>query len=78
MVAAALLAGLVPEARDQTEAIRSGNADLLSPENVQHQNSLQVQQASRFIISSSTDFTVAREMIRRNPSLKEPPGFKMS
>jgi hypothetical protein len=75
MVAAALLAGVAPEARDQAEAIRTGRADQLTPENVGHQNSLQVQHASRFVISSTNDFTVAREVIKRNPSFKEPPGY---
>ena len=44
-------------------------------ENVEHQNSVQVQHASRLVISSVKDFTVAREMIRRNPKLKELPGI---
>lgn len=78
MVAVALLAGIAPEARDQAEAMRSGRADQLAPENVEQQNSLQVQHASRFVISATNDFTVAREMIKRNPSLKEPPGYKVS
>jgi len=34
--------------------------------------------AARFVISSTNDFTLAREMIKRNPSLKEPPGYKLS
>ena len=71
----ALFAGLAPEALDQVEAMRAGSADLLAPENVEHQNSVQVQHASRFVISSVKDFTVAREMIRRNPKLKELPGY---
>jgi hypothetical protein len=78
MVARVLLAGVAPEARDQAEAMRTGRADQLAPENVQHQNSLQVQHASRFVISSTNDFTVARDMIKGNPSLKEPPGYKVS
>jgi len=78
MVAMALLAGVAPEARAQAEAMRTGRADQLAPENVEHQNSLQVQYASRFVISSTNDFTVAREMIKRNPSLKQPPGYKVS
>jgi uncharacterized protein DUF4238 len=78
MLATALLGGLVPEARDQAEAMCTGNVDLLKPENVQHQNSLQVQQASRFIISANGDFSLVKEMIRKNPSLKEPPGYKVS
>ncbi len=78
MVTMALLAGVAPEARDQAEAMRTGRADQLAPENVEHQNCLQVQHASRFVISPTNDFTVAREMIKRNPSLKEPPGYKVS
>ncbi len=78
MVAMALLAGVAPEARAQAEAMRTGRADQFAPENVEHQNSLQVQHASRFVISSTNDFTVAREMIKRNPNLKEPPGYKVS
>ena len=78
MVAMALLAGVAPEARDQSEAMRTGRADQLAPENVEHQNSLQVQHASRFIISSTNDFTVARETIKRNPSFKDPPGYTVS
>lgn len=78
VVAMALLAAVAPEARDQAEAMRTGRVDHLAPENVEHQNSLQVQQASRFVISSTNDFTLAREMIKRNPSLKEPPGYTVS
>jgi Protein of unknown function (DUF4238) len=78
MMAMALLASVDPEARDQAEALRTGRADQLAPENVEHQNSLQVQCASRFVISSTNDFTMAREMIKRNPSLTEPPGYKVS
>ena len=74
-VAMALLAGVAPEARGQAEAMRTGRADQLAPENVEHQNSLQVQHASRFVISSTKDFAVAREMIKRNPTLKELPGY---
>jgi hypothetical protein len=78
MVAAALLAGVAPESRDQAEAMRTGRADQLALENVEHQNSLQVQHASRFVISATNDFTVVRKLIKRNTSLKEPPGFKGS
>jgi hypothetical protein len=59
----------------QAEVIETGNPDPLDPENVDHQNSLQVQYASRFVISPTDDFDLAREMIRRNPRLKDPPGF---
>jgi hypothetical protein len=58
--------------------MRTGRGDQLAPQNVEHQNSLQVQHASRFVISSTNDFTVAREMIERNPSFREPPGYTVS
>jgi len=77
-VAMALLDGVAPEARDQAEAMRAGRADQLTQENVEHQNSLQVQHASRFVISPTSDFTVAREMIKRNPRLRDLPGYKVS
>jgi hypothetical protein len=57
------------------EAIATGNPDLLLPENVEHLNSLQVQYSSRFVISGTDDFELAKLMIGKNPRLKEPPGF---
>jgi len=59
----------------QARVVETGEPDLLLPENVDHQNSLQVQYASRFIISPTNDFRLAQEMIKRTPQLKEPPGF---
>ncbi len=61
--------------KQRAEAVRAGTPDLLLPENVTHQNSLQVQYASNYIISSVDDFSRARLMIQKNPRLKEPPGF---
>lgn len=75
VVAMGLLNGIAPEARDQADALRSGSADKLTPENVKHQNSLQVEHASRFVISSTNEFTLARDMIKRNPKLRELPGY---
>jgi hypothetical protein len=62
----------------QAEAIEKGTPDLVPPESVDHQNSLQVQYASRFVISATDAFEIAKEMIRRNPKGKEPPGFVVS
>lgn len=62
----------------QAEVIENGTPDLLAPENVDHQNSLQVQSASRFVISPTDNFDLAREMIRLHPGLKEPPGYVVS
>ncbi len=56
-------------------AVRTGSPDMLFPENVTRQNSLQVQYSSNFVISSDNDFSLAREMIQKNPRLKEPPGY---
>lgn len=33
---------------------------------------------SRFVISATADFGLAKEMVRRNATLKEPPGFIVS
>jgi len=62
----------------QAEVIEKGTPDLLLPESVDHQNSLLVQYASRFIMSATAVFDIAKEMIRRNPKVKEPPGFVVS
>ena len=62
----------------QADVIENGTPDLLAPENVDHQNSLQVQYASRFVISPTDNFDLAREMIRLQPGLKEPPGYVVS
>jgi hypothetical protein len=62
----------------QAEVIEKGTPDLLPPESVDHQNSLQVQYASRFVMSATDVFEIAKEMIQRNPKIKEPPGFVLS
>jgi hypothetical protein len=59
-------------------AARTGSPYMLLPENVKDQNSLQVQCSSTFVISSVDDFSLARQMIEKNPGLKEPPGFTVS
>jgi len=60
-----------------SKAVRTGSPDLLLPENVKHQNSLQVKYSSTFVISSVSDFSLARLMIEKNPQLKESPGYKV-
>lgn len=57
------------------EVIDKGIPDPIPPESVDHQNALQVQYASRFVIAPEDDFDLIREMIGRNPRLKELPGF---
>ncbi len=59
----------------QAEVIEKGIPDLLLPENVDHQNSLQMQYASRFVIGPEDNFDLAKIMLEKNPKLKEPPGF---
>jgi len=56
-------------------AIDTGTPDPLFAENVNHINSLQVQYASPFIMSSIDDFALAKLMIAKNLRLEEPPGF---
>lgn len=58
------------------KAIDSGTPLELQPENVEHLNSLQVINASRFVIASSNDFLLVKEMISDHPDLQGPPGFK--
>jgi len=58
-------------------AARTGSPNMLLPANVTHQNSLQVQYSSTFVISSVNDFSLARQMIQKNPRLKEPPGYQV-
>jgi hypothetical protein len=60
-------------ARKVVDAIRTGDPDLILPENVDHENSLQVIFASRFVMSAADDFDLAKEMIRERPHLKQPP-----
>lgn len=62
----------VGELRRLAQAIETGTETLL-PENVEHQNSLQVLYSSRFVFSSSDDFTLATSMLAHNSNLKGPP-----
>ncbi len=55
------------------QAVASGDPDPLLPENVTHQNSLQVLYSSRFVFSSNGDFELVKSMITANPQLKCPP-----
>lgn len=53
--------------------IKTGKPDSLHPENVTHQNSLQVLYSSRFIYSATNDFELVKSMITENPQIKHPP-----
>ncbi|GAC20702.1 DUF4238 domain-containing protein [Paraglaciecola arctica] len=45
----------------------------MTPENVEFNNSLQVQQSSRFVYSPTKNFTIVEEMITEFPDLQSPP-----
>ena len=49
----------------------------INEQNVVFRNSLQVMSSSRFIFSSTDNFELAREMIKDNPDLRNPPQVKM-
>lgn len=63
--------GLLNDAHNILNAAFTGSARQLKPENVEHLNSLQVGSASRFIYSSTNDFSLVQDMIQKEPSLKE-------
>ena len=46
------------------------------PENVEHLNSLQVVNAERFIFSTSSDFSLAQDMVREHPELSKGSGMR--
>lgn len=54
-------------------AIRKGNAMSSAPENVLNHNSLQVQQAERFVFCRTPDFTLVEEMIADEPRFRVGP-----
>jgi hypothetical protein len=62
----------VGELRRLARAIETG-AETLLPENVEHQNSLQVLYSSRFLFCSRDDFALASSMIIQSPKLKGSP-----
>lgn len=53
-------------------AIREGCPIKLEAENVIHQNSLQIVNASRFLYSEKNEFELVEDMIKTNPALKHP------
>ena len=54
------------------DAIDSRKPLVIEPENVVHLNSLQVADATRFLFSSTGDFSLADEMLNANPELANP------
>jgi hypothetical protein len=64
--------GFLNDAKNILDSVFTGNARLLKPENIEHLNSLQVGMASRFIYSSTDDFSLVYDMLKEEPSLKQP------
>lgn len=57
-------------------AFRTGEPLKLLPANVEHQNSLQVIDSSRFVFSHDGNFSMANEMLADHQSLKMPRAFR--
>lgn len=55
------------------EAIRNGKPLLNRPESVPHFNSLQIISAERFLFSQTGDFSLAKDMIAKDPTLRNGP-----
>jgi hypothetical protein len=62
-------------ARPYLTALATGRGVMLSKENVQFQNSLQVGNAERFIYSAADNFDDARELLRDNPRMQSGPRY---
>lgn len=60
------------------EGFDTGSAITFKDTNVINQNSLQVKHASRFVFSSSDDFSLAQEMISSHPELREGPQIEVN
>ena len=58
------------------DAVTKGTPLALLPDNVTHQNSLQVKYSSRFVYSSSDDFALVQSMLASHPELKTPPEIR--
>lgn len=61
------------DAEELVEAIESGRARELKPENIDFYNSLQVIQSSRFLYSSNGDFSLVEDMLKTNPECQYSP-----
>ena len=60
------------DSRPLLDAIDSRKPLVIEPENVVHLNALQVADATRFLFSSTGDFSLADEMLNANPELANP------
>jgi len=61
------------EAVELVEAIESGTARVVKPENMDFYNSLQVIQSSRFLYSSDGNFSLVADMLMTNPECQFAP-----
>jgi hypothetical protein len=57
------------------DALNGDRVLSLDPDNVVHQNSLQVRSAERFVYCSTHEFSIIREMLDRFPELRTGPRF---
>lgn len=58
------------EISDIVEALLAGSVMEVRPENVEHFNSLQVLEAERYVFSTKNDFSIVKEMIRDDESIR--------
>lgn len=61
------------DAEELVDAIESGAARELKPENIDFYNSLQIIQSSRFLYSSDGNFSLVKDMLRTNPECQSAP-----
>lgn len=59
------------KAEEMISSMTGGNAIVVEPENILYLNSLQIQQARRYVYSSSNDFKLVQEMIAKHPDIKK-------
>lgn len=63
------------EIENMVNDITERNIRMMNPENMEFNNSLQVQQSSRFIYAIKNDFNIAQEMTTEFPDLRKPPSI---
>ncbi len=68
----------VRELRSLLDNIEAGRATPCTPENVTFYNSLQVLHAERYLLSRTSDFTLARKMIADNPERRRGSRFQVN
>jgi hypothetical protein len=61
------------DAEELVDSIKTGEARVMKPENMDFLNSLQVIQSSRFLYSSDGNFSLVEDMLRTNPECQSAP-----